>query len=58
MDRLAVAAVELLEHHLQALKALSNRMIVMDRGCILAEGDPHTVLDDPRVQEAYMGGVV
>lgn len=47
-----------IEHHLQALKALSNRMIVMDRGRILAEGDPHTVLDDPRVQEAYMGGVV
>ena len=47
-----------IEHHLQALKSLSHRMIVMDRGCILAEGDPHTVLDDPRVQEAYMGGVV
>lgn len=47
-----------IEHHLQALKALSNRMIVMDRGRILAQGDPHTVLDDPRVQEAYMGGVV
>lgn len=47
-----------IEHHLQALKSLSNRMIVMDRGSILAEGDPHTVLDDPRVQEAYMGGVV
>lgn len=47
-----------IEHHLQALKALSDRMIVMDRGRILAEGDPHTVLDDPRVQEAYMGGVV
>lgn len=47
-----------IEHHLQALKALSHRMIVMDRGRILAEGDPHTVLDDPRVQEAYMGGVV
>ena len=42
----------------EALKSLSNRMIVMDRGAILAEGDPHTVLDDPRVQEAYMGGVV
>lgn len=48
----------MIEHHLQALKALSHRMIVMDRGRILAEGDPHTVLDDPRVQEAYMGGVV
>ncbi|MBO9680010.1 ABC transporter ATP-binding protein [Paenacidovorax monticola] len=47
-----------IEHHLQALKSLSNRMIVMDRGRILAEGDPHRVLDDPRVQEAYMGGVV
>ena len=47
-----------IEHHLQALKALSGRMIVMDRGRILAEGDPHAVLDDPRVQEAYMGGVV
>lgn len=46
-----------IEHHLQALKTLSQRMIVMDRGSILAEGDPHTVLDDPRVQEAYMGGV-
>jgi branched-chain amino acid transport system ATP-binding protein len=33
-------------------------MIVMDRGRILAEGDPHAVLEDPRVQEAYMGGVV
>lgn len=47
-----------IEHHLQALKAMSNRMIVMDRGRILAEGNPHAVLDDPRVQEAYMGGVV
>ncbi len=47
-----------IEHHLQALKALSNRMIVMDRGRILAEGDPQAVLDDPRVQEAYMGGMV
>jgi len=46
-----------IEHHLQALKSLSGRMVVMDRGRILAEGDPQAVLDDPRVQEAYMGGV-
>lgn len=51
-------AFVVIEHHLQALKSLSNRMIVMDRGRILAEGDPYSVLDDPRVQEAYMGGVV
>ena len=47
----------LIEHHLQALKALTRRLIVMDRGLILAQGDPQSVLDDPRVQVAYMGGV-
>lgn len=46
-----------IEHHLQALKSLAGRLIVMDRGQILAEGDPAKVLNDPRVQEAYMGGV-
>lgn len=46
-----------IEHHLQALKSLAGRLIVMDRGQILAEGDPTQVLNDPRVQEAYMGGV-
>ncbi len=46
-----------IEHHLQALKSLTHRMIVMDRGRVLAQGDPDTVLNDPRVQEAYMGGI-
>ena len=47
----------MIEHHLQALKTLAMRLIVMDRGILLAQGDPQEVLDDPRVQEAYMGGV-
>jgi branched-chain amino acid transport system ATP-binding protein len=47
-----------IEHHLQALKSLAHHLMVMDRGSVLAEGDPATVLDDPRVQDAYMGGVV
>jgi branched-chain amino acid transport system ATP-binding protein len=46
-----------IEHHLQALKSLTKRLIVMDRGTVLAEGDPQSVLDDPRVQQAYMGGI-
>ncbi|PHY07004.1 MAG: ABC transporter ATP-binding protein [Alcaligenaceae bacterium] len=50
-------AFVVIEHHLQALKALTKRLIVMDRGLILAQGDSQTVLDDPRVQVAYMGGV-
>ena len=50
-------AFVVIEHHLQALKALARRLIVMDRGVISAQGEPQRVLDDPRVQVAYMGGI-
>ena len=39
-------------------KALARRLYVMDQGRVIAEGEPTEVLDDPRVHEAYMGGVV
>ncbi|MFM8548764.1 MAG: ABC transporter ATP-binding protein [Betaproteobacteria bacterium] len=51
-------ALVIIEHHLQALRSLVQRLIVMDQGRIIAQGDPGSVLDDPRVAEAYMGGVV
>lgn len=51
-------ALVVVEHHLQALKSLVQRLVVMDQGRVLADGDPHQVLADPRVQAAYMGGVV
>lgn len=51
-------ALVVVEHHLQALKSLVQRLVVMDQGRVLADGDPHQVLADPKVQAAYMGGVV
>lgn len=51
-------ALVLVEHHLQALKSLVSRLVVMDQGKILAEGDPSRVLDSEEVKAAYMGGVV
>ena len=51
-------ALVVIEHHLQALKALVSRLVVMDQGRVIADGEPAAVLTDERVQAAYMGGVV
>jgi len=51
-------AFVIIEHHLEALKALVQHLYVMDQGRVIAHGDPVVVLDDPRVHEAYMGGVI
>lgn len=47
----------MVEHNLSVVASLSNRITVLARGRILAEGDYATVSKDPRVIEAYIGGV-
>ena len=51
-------AFVIIEHHLEALKALVEHLYVMDQGRVIAEGRPAAVLAEPRVLEAYMGGVI
>lgn len=46
----------IVEHHLQALARLADRLYVMDSGQVIAEGAPDTVLSSRVVQDAYMGG--
>jgi len=44
-----------IEHIVHALLAVVERLIVIDFGKIVAEGEPHGVMKDPMVQEIYMG---
>ena len=54
----ATRAVLMVEHNLSVVSTLSDRITVLARGQVLAEGDYATVSKDPRVIEAYIGSGV
>ena len=47
--------VVIIEHTMQALLQLADRLVVLDQGRRLAEGAPTQVTRDPAVIEAYLG---
>ena len=50
-------AVLLVEHHLELVLKFSSRVVVLDAGRKISEGEPAIVAKDPHVAAAYVGGI-
>jgi len=47
--------IVLVEHRMDMVMRISDRITVMNQGRILAEGDPREIASNPMVQKAYLG---
>jgi len=56
--RTSGVTVLLVEHHMPLVMSVSDRLLVLDYGSVLAEGAPVEIQGDPRVVAAYLGGEV
>jgi branched-chain amino acid transport system ATP-binding protein len=48
-------AVMVVEHHMDLVMSVCDRVVVLDFGSVIAAGEPAAIRENPRVLEAYLG---
>ena len=51
-------AILLVEHDMDAVFRIADRITVMVNGCVIATGDPESIRVNPEVRTAYLGDEV
>ncbi|HUF33266.1 MAG TPA: ATP-binding cassette domain-containing protein [Acidimicrobiales bacterium] len=51
-------ALLVIEHDMPLITSVSDRLIALELGSVMSEGEPDVVINDPRVVSSYLGGDV
>ncbi|MEI6469255.1 MAG: ABC transporter ATP-binding protein, partial [Betaproteobacteria bacterium] len=48
-------AIVMIEHDMETALAFAEKILVLQYGKVIVDGDRDTVINDPKVQEVYLG---